>query len=315
MTARLKLLFHAAVGAFLLLQAGTAWAACDLKIKDLRKVSFQGYGGRGYEVFDHRQYAKTVEFTVENKNGACNFFVGFSAGGSTFGARKLTSGGRALTYQLYRGASAADVLKDYPIAASEEVLSGAVGPGERSVTFQFVFLIPFEQMVPPGTFSDSVVVSAYEGTVQSATLHDQKSLDLSTEVLPTAEFCLGDTIAFEAGYRNSCVDFGRLEAGKVQELMMHVRANTGFRMTFRSQNGGVLQSLDPRDDSRVPYRFMIDGREVSLGGNQSVTGLQGAGLTSAFGNPHRLRFIIGDLKDASAGDYQDIIELTLYPQR
>jgi hypothetical protein len=30
---------------------------------------------------------------------------------------------------------------------------------------------------------------------------------------------------------------------------------------------------------------------------------------------HQLRFVIGDLGGASAGEYRDIIEITLYPQR
>lgn len=309
-------IFHATIAAFLFLHAGPAWAECDLSIKGIKKVSFGGQAGQGYEVFNHQQFGETVEFTVENNDGACNFFVGFSAGGgSNFSARKMAARGRTLAYQLYSSVNASEVLKDYPLADGGEVLSGSVGPGQRSVTFRFFFLIPFEQVVPPGAYSDTVVMRAYEGTAQSASLRDQKSLDLSAEVQPTAEFCLGDTIVFTAGYRNSCVDFGNLEVGKVQELMMHVRTNTGFRITFRSQNGGALESLDPRDDSRIRYRFTINGGEVLLSGKQAVVGLQGGGLTSAFGMQHQLRFVIGDLGGASAGEYRDIIEITLYPQR
>ena len=257
-----------------------------------------------------------VEFAVERTQGSCSFFVGFTTGQSNnFGSRQLTYAGNVLRYQLYPTASASSVLKDVPLAGNDEVLSGSVSPQQTRVTFQVVFLVPFQQIVPPGSYRDSVSVKVYEGTLQSPQLRAQSQLDLSVNVPTSAEFCLGTAVIFEAGYRNTCPQVGELTKGQVREVLMHTRSNSGYRVTLRSQNGGVMRNLDPLDNSTIPYDLTVDGQGVSLAGSQTVAAFQRMGLTSAFGDEHRLRFTIGQVDNASAGSYQDVIEITMYSDR
>ncbi len=293
-----------------------AVAQCDIKIRDLQQVTFSGHGGAGYEVFRSEQYAEAFAFTIERRSGSCEFFVGLSAGQSgSFDRRLLLSGGNVLGYQLYKTVGAARTLKDLPAASADELLSGSVAPGQDQVNLTAVFMIPFQQVVPPGTYRDTVMVRLYEGTPQLPQLRDQKQLRLSATVPATAEFCLGDVAIFEAGYRNACIDFGPLVKGAVRELTLRARSNAGYRITMRSQNGGALRILDPQDTSTIPYMLQVNGQPVPLDGKKAATALQADGLTSAFGAEHRLRFTIGETAGAAAGAYQDVIEVTLYAGR
>lgn len=316
MNTALRTLATAAAIALPALYATDARADCSVKIRDLRQVAFGGHDGRGYEVFDRNQHSEVVEFTVERISGSCAVHVGFSAGQSnSFDSRRLTSRGDVLYYQLDKTVGATGGLKDMPFASEEETFSGFLAPGQDSLAFRFVFLIPLLQIVPPGTYQDMVMVRVYEGTLQSPQLHDQQQLQLSARVPTLTEFCLGDTVVFEAGYQNACVNFGDIRTGAERELMLHARSNAGYRITLRSKNGGALRIADPEDTSEIPYTLQVDGQPISLTGKQPVTAAQGNGLTSAFGTEHHLRFKVGDVSAASAGDYEDVIEITQYPER
>ena len=256
------------------------------------------------------------QFAVERISGSCTVRVGFSAGRSgSFDARTLSSRGNLLHYHLDKSVAASSPLNDVPFASEEETFSALIGPGHESATFRFMFLIPFQQIVPPGSYQDTVLVRAYEGTLQAPLLRDQAQLQLSARVPALAEFCLGETVVFEAGYHNACIDFGDIQAGAARELMLHARSNSGYRITLRSKNRGVLRIVDPQDASEIPYTLQVDGQTLPLAGTQPVTAARGDGLTSAFGTEHRLRFKIGDVGAASAGDYKDVIEITQYPER
>lgn len=305
-----------AVAVLGLAAASPALADCKLKITNLKTVDFHGPAGHGYEVFHGEQHSEAVEFKVERKSGSCSFIVGFSRGnGGPLTDRRLSFGGNSLRYQLYKNLSATQILKDVPLANTDEVLSGTLSSSQDSVSFQFYFAIPFLQIVPPGTYRDTVRVSVYEGTVQSAQLRDQEQLRLEARVPTTAEFGFGGSHHFEPGDRAAKVDFDNLSVGAVRQMHLHARSNSGYRITLRSVNGGVLKNSAPRDDSRVPYTLQVDGAPVALGGSAPVTVIGRSGLTSELGTEHHLRFSLGDISDAGPGTYEDVIQVTLFPAR
>ncbi|MBU6445015.1 MAG: spore coat protein U domain-containing protein [Alphaproteobacteria bacterium] len=299
----------------LCLVAAGAHAApsCGLKIADLSNTHFLGKSGLGYEVFDRTQYIEVINFTVEAARGTCPFVIGFSAGSSNaFDDRQLTAGGSMLHYQLFRDAAGTQILEDIPLASESGVLTGVASAGAPPQTLHAVFAIPSLQVVPPGNYTDRIVVSAYEGTLADPVLRDQEKLTLSASVQSTTEFCLGDAVNFDPTYRTTCVEIGELEAGKVETVRLRARSNAGYTITLTSQNGGALQNLAPGDSSRIPYVLDVDGRTASLAGKKPVDIANGYGLTSPLGDEHLLRFTIGDTRDASSGQYEDTIEVTMY---
>ena len=297
-----------------LIAAPSAHAECGLKISNLKSVNFSGHFGRGYEVFDRDQHSETAEVTIERKSGSCAFVVGFSAGSGSFAQRKLTSGATALNYQLFKDAGGRRVLKDVPSASSEEVFSGVLAAGQDSVTFQFVFIVPLLQVVPPGDYIDNVMVRVYEGSVQSAQLRDQEQLTLRAHVPTVAEFTMGDSVTFETIQSDVCVDFGELTTGETKDLKLRARSNSGYRITMQSQNGGALVNADPREGSRIAYGVEVDCQTTTLGYGLATV-IQQAGLTTAAGREHTLLFRIGTVEGAASGTYRDVIVVTMYPAR
>lgn len=306
----------AVVAIITLFAPGYARAACGLKIADLSKVEFGGHHGKGYEVFDNDQHVEAVTVRIRRTSGSCSFVVGFSTGGSgTFGQRQLRSGTRVLNYQLTKNVGATQILKDIPLASSDEVFTGTLSSGQDSISFQLYFVIPLLQIVPPGYFQDSLIVSVYEGSLQSAKLRDQEQLALAAPVPTTAEFVMGDTVDFDSGYRNALVYFGEFFSGSIRELKLHARSNAGYRVTLRSYNASKMRNLDLRERDEVAYTLTIDGASVSLADGTTVTAMQRNGTTPGLGNEHNLRFRVGDLGNAAAGTYLDVIQVTLYPSR
>lgn len=289
--------------------------SCGLKITDLSNTHFLGKSGLGYEVFDRSQYIEVIDFTVEAMHGSCPFVIGFSAGSSNaFDDRELTAGGSMLHYQLFREAAGTQVLEDIPLASESGVLTGVVSAGAPQ-TLHAVFAIPSLQVVPPGNYTDRIVLSAYQGTLADSVLRDQEKLTLSANVQTTTEFCLGNTVNFDPTYRTTCVEVGELETGKVETVRLRARSNAGYTITLASQNSGALRNLAPGDDNRIAYVLDVDGRTTSLASKKPTDIADGYGLTSPLGDEHLLRFTIGDTRDASAGQYEDTIEVTMYSRR
>jgi spore coat protein U-like protein len=158
-------------------------------------------------------------------------------------------------------------------------------------------------------------VSVYEGSLQSAKLRDQEQLVLSAPVPTTAEFVMGDTVDFDSGYRNAAVYFGEFFSGSTRDLKLHARSNAGYRVTLRSYNASKMRNLDLRERDEIAYTLSIDGASVSLADGTTVTAMQRSGTTPGLGNEHNLRFRVGDLGNAGAGTYIDVIQVTLYPSR
>ena len=91
---------------------------------------------------------------------------------------------------------------------------------------------------------------------------------------------------------------------------------TGGTTSFTSTSGA--NATGTRDGSLAwpaPAHLYITANLGSLGAER-LNGLTvGIGLTSPLGDEHLLRFTIGDTRDASAGQYEDTIEVTMYSRR
>jgi spore coat protein U-like protein len=290
---------------------GAAHAAPSLRLQ-VPSVDWRGKHGAGYDVFDPTPYSQTVDFLVSHSGPPCSYFVTFSKNTPAGRPRAMTSGGETLDYNLYARPSLNTVLKDLPSALPNEVISGRFGVDGAPQQRSFVFALPAWQIKRAGTYSDTVRVSLYSGTLTDHTLAQSVVIQLRARVPALVDVSLvAPGGGFDPLALNQWLDFGPLAGGKTHDFDLRVRSNAGYSVSLQSDNGGVLKSQEAGSTDSVPYQLVIGGSPTPLHG-KSVSVLQRrAALTSPQGDGHSVRVIIGQLGNASPGNYRDVITVTV----
>ncbi len=285
--------------------------ACRLQIRNIPPVTFEGGTGTGYESFDTATYPQSIPLRIRNnRRQACDYFITFSEGSSGTFSRTLTNGASSLNYQLYDQASQTNILKDLPTATASEVLNGTI-TGRGNQQFTFFLVIPAEQVLQPGTYTDTITVTAYEGDLTNYVQHRTRNLTISATVLEQIDLSLVNPGAsFNPALTSRLIDFGILQAGKFSDFDLRVRSNIGYSVALSSQNQGNMAHIDPTDNSLIPFTFTANGTNVDLSG-PSATVINSPTPTSPLGIPYPMRVTVGTIGNASAGDYQDNITITI----
>ena len=290
--------------------AAEADAACGITVSDITSAQWTGARGRGYDVYDPQRRIQVVNFRVRSHDGGCPFFLTVSpVSGRGDGIGYLMGPGGLLSYGLFKDASGNDVLRPEGIAIQTDVYSGVAPTGGSSMAFQLVVSLPPEQMVRPGLYSGEIEFALHEGAFGMGILRDRRRVVVSAQVPAVAEISFSEGAGFDWRHNSVSMNFGRLRAGDRQSVQLKVRGNGGQRIALRSLNGGMLRHVDASDDSQVRYTLRVDGAPIGLSenvGTQIV--LNNDNLPSA-GRAYVLEISIGDIGDASAGDYRDTLSI------
>ena len=137
----------------------------------------------------------------------------------------------------------------------------------------------------------------------------QHQVPLTVHVPALAELSLSEG-TFDVNKKEKTINFGKLNEGDTKGATLHTRSNAGYRILVRSDNSGALRNVNPSDESAVHYDCFLDGRLVPLD-TTDREGLSSSTLTDPLGRLHRLDFRIGPIGSATAGDYQDVVTVTV----
>ena len=301
--------------ALLMFAALPALACNNVQFRNLdSNIDWQGATGVGYEIFDAAQTVQSITFDVRKTGpSGCDYFVGISVGGSGSYSRQLAGGGDTLDYNLYTTASRANVIKDVPTATVNEIISGSLpGSGTQSNSHTIYFYIAPQQIVSPAQYTDSIQFKVYSGDLSSYSLEQTKNVTMRAQVNQVAELSLVDTNQpFDALDTLQTLDFGTLVMDETASFDLRVRSNSGYDLTFQSQNSGELAINLAGDTSVVPYSLELNGSIVDLSSGSTVNAATGVGTTTSAGDQLPVIVTIGDLGNASAGNYSDNIAVVV----
>ncbi|MGZ3742801.1 MAG: spore coat protein U domain-containing protein [Pseudobdellovibrionaceae bacterium] len=256
---------------------------------------------------------------------ACNYALGFTKGNAaSYVSRSGASGSNLIRYQLYKDSGLTKILKDNPdITSIDDVDDGGFQAGAIPVsqTLNYYLEIPFNLATTPalvssGTYTDSFIISLYEGNGPPyGTLVTSKSINLTVTVPPMIALSLVDSgAAFQLGHLSKNVDFGTLGEGATASMDLRVRTNAGFSVTFSSNNNGKMKHTSPGKNSLVPYTFLVNGAAIDLSNSNlvPVVGLTGSGSTGLSGLAYPLKVIIGNMSSPTilGGPHSDDITIT-----
>lgn len=290
-------------------------AACALSITDLTSTTWTGARGRGYDVFDARRVAQAVTFRIRSSDGGCSFFATVAPVATTgHGAGALRHANATLPYTVAKDASGSQPLNALNLASESETFTSVMAAGAGTASFQFALALAPQQVVPPGQYTDQMEISVYEGSLANPILRDRRRFTFAVPVPAVAELSFSEGSDFDVGRGSYTVNFQNLRAGTRRDVRLKVRSNAGYRITFQSVNG-ALRHVDPSDDSEVPYTVSVDGGNLHLKRAAPMQAILSNDVTDAAGRQHMINFTVGDIGSASAGDYTDTIDLSVFTLR
>jgi spore coat protein U-like protein len=304
-------LYRSAALAVMLLAPLSTQAACKkLSVDSIDRAVFNPVGG--YDVFGANTAPTTAPVSIHNSTGSCSYFITVGTGQSGGPEREMRNGAGILRYQIYAAANQGNILRDIPGAAVNEVLGGTLGPGDQSHQRLFYLAVPAHQVVPPGTYRDTVAITLYEGDLSAYTEIRSRNVQIQAFVPERIDLSVVDTgMAMDPSRSSRVIDFGSLTQGKTSSFDLLVRSNAGYTITMMSENNGAMKILDPGDSSTIPYVFRLAGSAINLDSKRATVISSSATSTTAAGEPHNMQVTIGPVGDATAGDYQDNLTITI----
>ena len=119
--------------------------------------------------------------------------------------------------------------------------------------------------------------------------------------------------SFQLGNTTRNINFGTLYEGLSTTFDMRVRSNAGTSVTFSSANNGKLKHTSPGKNSKVPYKFYVNGALLDMSSSSTipVVGITSAGQTAISGLAYPIKTVVGSLTGSIlGGPHSDQITIT-----
>ncbi len=288
-----------------------AHADCQgLKIQNLDDVDFRNNS------------SPTESFRVQRTHGlnGCLFFVTIDNGGaSSFSTRQLLHKNASdfIPVQICLDSNCSAIIKHFPEATSNsDVLFGSFPdniptPGGIDLTiYPRAAKVTYEKH---GDYESSYTVRLYQGSItKSPELMDTETFRLKHRLEKKIDLSIVNTGSpFDPSSTSKTIHFGTLSTGQQTTFDLLLKYNAGYRVRISSQNNGKLSHSSL--PSYVPYTLTLNGSEIYLGGsaNNPVLISQGSGVSPPAGLRLAGGFRIGKVEEAKAGNYQDVLTVTV----
>jgi hypothetical protein len=248
-----------------------------------------------YNPFDPVDHVRSYTVTVENiSSQTCAYELAF---------QPLGAGSVDFQIRSAAGGVLAGTGIDPAIAA--RLSTGDLEP-DQSYVLEFVSIIPAGQMLAPGNYEQpfSLSLAGFAGAPPPAGTPPVDTAPLTLSCL--VQQYLGVNIA-GAGTATT-IDFGELDQGENQRVVIEARSNLDFRLEAFSSNGGALAMEAPYQQWRIAYTMSLNGSAVTLPAQ-----IGPFGETTIAGHALEVMFTIGDVSAKRAGLYTDEITIEIRP--
>jgi spore coat protein U-like protein len=244
---------------------------------------------------------------------APSYTVGVTAGqsGNPVDRKLYNAGGAVISYRIVDSSTSLNDLKDITDnPTKKQILTGKTN-ANKPVTAAFDIIISAAEFPASGVYFDTVFLRAYDendNLIMTATLNISINVStfISLSLVPS-----GGT--YDAASKSYLLDFGFFKEGDLGFLDMIVLSNAFYSIDFTSANNGNFANTDPSDSSRVAYTLRLNSSVIDLSGGSAAVNI-GTGPTTSAGIRHLIEIEIRNTEEASSGEYQDIIMLTITAQ-
>jgi hypothetical protein len=254
----------------------------------------------GYDPFSTSPLSGAQQVTFLNKGTApCDFDVYMQTDAEPYGLAGL--GGQLLPYSLVDNT---DILTVTPFGGQTDPSARPhlhLDPGGQQMV-QYSFIVDLSELPTDGTFDQRLLITAGSGI----DILDQKRVDLTLQVVPSA--VIGLRGAYSSSGGSAVIDLGSLKPGPaITMLQLYVQSTGGYRLDFDSANAGRLKLAGGA--WAINYAMAVGGVPLDL--SQGHPHLDAPRTGAARQDLLPIGFIIGDTSDTEAGNYQDVITVTV----
>jgi hypothetical protein len=288
----------------LLLQAAPAFATgspCNAQIGTISPIA-----AVAYDPFDG--VARSVTFQVQAVNNgpdACMLALAVESQPSG-SQRNFKMGAKKLRY-VVETPGGGDYDNDIDEPRGAYSLAGGAG---KTKTIDVVVKVPAGLIGPAGTYTDTLKFRLYRAG--GGALGTDRTANASAVVEERAQVNIAGASGHSHPFGVDRIDFHTLTAGEIKNAIVQVRATSAVAIVVQSQNQGRMKHEVLGGDPGVPYTMRLDGTNVNLAA-ASDTVLR-APPVSLEGASYPMLLQVGDVAGRPAGEYQDLLTVTVSPQ-
>lgn len=169
-------------------------------------------------------------------------------------------------------------------------------------TLVYKLAIDARQVRDSGLYTENVTLEAQDSNFRS---FGGSRIVLGIEVVPAARIGLAGAYTMSEG--QAVVDLGELKRGIAPvPLNLRVKSTGRYDISVRSANVGRLKFGS--SDWTIPYQMIIGGSVVNMTNPQNLTSPGGRGFRR---EDLPIQFVIGDTSNRRAGQYSDIVTISI----
>lgn len=262
-----------------------------------------------YDPFDG--ISRNVSFAVEvinNGSDDCRVALAIASQNSNT-QRVFKMGTQKLRYSVEtQGGS------DYPNSLTQPFGSTTLPGGQgRRKTIVVVVKVQAGVIAPAGTYGDVLSLQLFRtGDGRGSALGSARTVNANAAVEARAQINIAGAsgVSSSSSFAVDRLDFGTLSNGEQKSAFVQVRTTREITFTIRSQNLGKLKHQVLSGDPGIAYTMKLAGATVDL---SAAATLHRAPAVSLDGTSYPLSVRIGDIAGRPAGNYQDLLTITVSP--
>lgn len=255
----------------------------------------------GYDPFSGNQPTATFDVLFFNDgDGECRFRPVFMTDSAPFGLQADT--GRRVGYTILDTWGQYDAT---PLGGRTVVRITnrpvVVSAGAQQLV-RYILNVAAAEVPGDGLYSQRLIMEANQ--LDGTPIASRQFL-VGIHVLPSATMGLAG--AFRRNGSQADVDLGDLQPGVAPvPLALQIKSTRGYRLGVQSLNGGKLRLAGT--DWAIAYDLQIDGKNVALTGDSTLSFGRGGGLRA---DSLPVVFRIGDVDGRRAGIYADTLTVSV----
>jgi hypothetical protein len=233
--------------------------------------------------------------------------------------------------EILGGVEASDGVK---ATGADQVISGSVEPNS-SARIPLVMALKTNDFSPSGQYSSGFDCTLYEGefrldgALNKGRLQGVGKLEINDVMKISLTDLNADASTGGVLNPEHTVDLGELKEDYERAMTLHIHTNNGYKVNFASENMGKLVHTDSaKSNQNIDYTMKVNGGVVTFPGSGSASQdpnqvhlAKDSGTVIKYGDDaskHTLSFKVSDpkaLEDKLAGEYKDVITVTVQSQR
>lgn len=283
-------------------QAAAQRAACQIRVE----TNPIDWVIRGFDPFETQLPIATFDLILVNDGDAdCVVSPLFQLDRDSFGLRP-ERGGQPLFYSLYDQTNSVDATPRAGRSQRRATTPRIRVAARQQQMVRYQFAVETDAVPGDGLFGQQMSVELED---ERGVVVGQRQIMVGIDILPSARIGLAGAYRMNDG--RPTIDLGELREGTAPvPLQLRVASTRRYRLGFESRNRGRL--MIPGTEWAVEYQLRAGDQTIAL--NRGISEISGGDGRGYARDAVPIHFVIGDVSSQRAGQYSDVVTITVAAQ-